>query len=305
MLSWRAFTREAARLPSSMRPSMRLRRAEMIAISLPEKKPLPSSSTKIEAAMKRGSDMALERHVTKGSAPAAALLPPGASDSVTACAALEAADARAERGGSLGQRRDLRRHRHRDRPGRVRGRRPRRPDGAQDGGRRARPGGVRRHLPPAGLHPHESAPPHRGPLRGLQEPQGVRDRGRERGPRLPRRHVPQGPHRPAPEQGHRDLPLQEAQDRPLQGPGPPGGLEGGGGEGRRRRDEDRHEERHPRHRIAPEVAPRHHPGRQDDHHLRRDPAAQGDPEEPHRHRRRSGAVAAARAPVAAVRLVRP
>ena len=37
------------------------RRAEMIAISLPEKKPFPSSSRKIEAAMKRGSDMALER----------------------------------------------------------------------------------------------------------------------------------------------------------------------------------------------------------------------------------------------------
>ncbi len=58
MLSWRPFTRAAARLPSSTRLSMRLRRAEMIAISLPEKNPLPSSRRTIEAAMKRGSDMA-------------------------------------------------------------------------------------------------------------------------------------------------------------------------------------------------------------------------------------------------------
>ena len=49
-----------------------------------------------------------------------------------------------------------------------------------------------------GLHPHQGPPPHRGPLRGLQEPQGVRDRRRERGPRLPRRDVAQGPHRPPP-----------------------------------------------------------------------------------------------------------
>ena len=75
MLSWRAFTREAARLPSSMRPSMRLRRAEMIAISLPEKKPLPSSSRKIEAAMKRGSDMALERSCYQRKRPRRRLAP--------------------------------------------------------------------------------------------------------------------------------------------------------------------------------------------------------------------------------------
>ena len=61
MLSWSARTREAARLPSLARLSMRLRRAEMIAISLPEKKPFPSSSSTIEAAIQRGSDMGVER----------------------------------------------------------------------------------------------------------------------------------------------------------------------------------------------------------------------------------------------------
>ena len=59
MSSWSALTRDAARLPSAISPSMRLRRAEMMAISLPEKKPLPRSSTTMEAAMKRGSDMGL------------------------------------------------------------------------------------------------------------------------------------------------------------------------------------------------------------------------------------------------------
>ena len=58
MLSWSAFTRAAGRLPSSTSASMRLRRAESTAISPPEKNPFPSRRTKIEAAMKRGSDMA-------------------------------------------------------------------------------------------------------------------------------------------------------------------------------------------------------------------------------------------------------
>ena len=40
---------------------MRLRRAEMMAISLPEKKPFPSSSSTIETAINRGSDM-VEKH---------------------------------------------------------------------------------------------------------------------------------------------------------------------------------------------------------------------------------------------------
>ena len=57
MLSWSTFTRAAAREPSSSSVSMRLRRAESTAISPPEKKPFPSSSRKIEAAMNRGSDM--------------------------------------------------------------------------------------------------------------------------------------------------------------------------------------------------------------------------------------------------------
>ena len=57
MSSWRARTRPAARLPSSIRLSMRLRRAVMIAISLPEKKPFPRSSTRMEATMRTGSDM--------------------------------------------------------------------------------------------------------------------------------------------------------------------------------------------------------------------------------------------------------
>jgi hypothetical protein len=74
MLSWRAFTREAARLPSSTRLSMRLRRAAMIAISLPEKKPFPSRRRTIEAAMKSGSDMTGDPHGTKG-----APLPPPCS----------------------------------------------------------------------------------------------------------------------------------------------------------------------------------------------------------------------------------
>ncbi len=58
MSSWSALTRDAARLPSAISPSMRLRRAEMMAISLPEKKPLPRSRTTMETAMKTGSDMA-------------------------------------------------------------------------------------------------------------------------------------------------------------------------------------------------------------------------------------------------------
>jgi hypothetical protein len=40
---------------------MRLRRAEMIAISLPEKNPLPRRRRRIEAAMKTGSDMSAGR----------------------------------------------------------------------------------------------------------------------------------------------------------------------------------------------------------------------------------------------------
>ena len=61
MLSWRAFTREAARLPSSMRPSMRLRRAEMIAISLPEKKPLPEQQQEDRGGDEEGLGHGLER----------------------------------------------------------------------------------------------------------------------------------------------------------------------------------------------------------------------------------------------------
>ena len=44
---WRSLTRFAARLPSATRASTLLRRAEMSAISLPEKKPFPSSNKKI------------------------------------------------------------------------------------------------------------------------------------------------------------------------------------------------------------------------------------------------------------------
>ena len=47
MLSCSSRTRPAARLPCSASRSILLRRAEMIAISLPENKPLPSSITTI------------------------------------------------------------------------------------------------------------------------------------------------------------------------------------------------------------------------------------------------------------------
>ena len=60
------------------------------------------------------------------------------------------------------------------------------------------PVGLRRHLPPARLHPHQGAPPHRRPLRGPEERQGVRHRGRERRHRLRRRHGAQGPDRHPP-----------------------------------------------------------------------------------------------------------
>ncbi len=164
-----------------------------------------------------------------------------------------------KRGGSLGQRRDLRRDRDRHRSRGVRGRDPRRPDGPQDRDRGARPRRLRGHLPPARVHPHEGAPPHRRPLRGPEAPQGVRDPGRERGARLPRGDVAQGPDRPPPQQGDRDLPLQEEQDHALQGTRPPRGGEGRRREGRGGRDEGRHEERHPRHRLPAEVASRASP----------------------------------------------
>jgi len=57
MLSWRPLSRRAERLPCSISVSTRLRRAVMIAISLPEKNPFPSSNAKMEATMKTGSDM--------------------------------------------------------------------------------------------------------------------------------------------------------------------------------------------------------------------------------------------------------
>ena len=57
MLSWSSWTRLAARLPCSASRSILLRRAEMIAISLPEKRPLPSSITTMATTMTRGSVM--------------------------------------------------------------------------------------------------------------------------------------------------------------------------------------------------------------------------------------------------------
>ena len=57
MLSCSSRTRWAARLPCSASRSMRLRREEMIAISLPEKNPLPSNRRTIATTSSRGSDM--------------------------------------------------------------------------------------------------------------------------------------------------------------------------------------------------------------------------------------------------------
>jgi hypothetical protein len=57
MSSWSAFTRAAARLPALAMPSIRLFRAVITAISLPEKNPFPSRRSTIDAAMKSGSDI--------------------------------------------------------------------------------------------------------------------------------------------------------------------------------------------------------------------------------------------------------
>ena len=236
---------------------MRLRRAEMMAISLPEKKPLPRRSTTIEAAMKRGSDMGLRLDMLPNGAPAAALPPLGASDSVPTCARPGGGSPRGGEEEALANGEIFDVTVIGTGPGGYVAADPRRPDGPQDRDRGARPGRLRRHLPPARVHPDEGPPPHRRPLRGPQEPQGVRDRRRERRPRLPRRHVAQGPDRPPPQQGDRDLPLQEEQDHPLQGARPPRGGEGRRGEGRGRGDQGRHEERDPRHRLPAEVPARH------------------------------------------------
>ncbi len=48
-LSWSARTRWAARLPPAISASIRLLRAERIAISLPEKNPFPTRHNKIAA----------------------------------------------------------------------------------------------------------------------------------------------------------------------------------------------------------------------------------------------------------------
>ena len=140
----------------------------------------------------------------------------------------------------------------------------------------------------ARLHPHEGPAAHRRPLRGPEARQGVRHPGREHRPRLRRGDGPQAPHRDPAQQGHRELPLQEEQDHALQGPGPPRGPAHGGGEGREGREPRRHEERHPGHRLPAPQPARHHPRRQVHPHLRRDPGAQGDPQEPDRDRRGRG-----------------
>ena len=62
MLSWSSRTRCPARLPCSASRSIRLRRDEMIAISLPEKNPLPSNRITIATTMMRGSGMRREWH---------------------------------------------------------------------------------------------------------------------------------------------------------------------------------------------------------------------------------------------------
>src|SRR5262245_20935233 len=249
MLSWRYLPRRAPRLPSSISDSTRLRRAEMIAISLPEKKPLPSRQKRIAIATRTGSDMTCLSIVPKRS-------PCQPSPRLVAWWV-------ARHGGrrTIGQRGCLRRDGDRKRPRRLRGRDPGRPAGAEDRGGGARPRGVRWHLPPARLHPHEGPPPHRGSPRGRPERQGPRHRRGERVPRLPRPHEPQGPHRPPAEQGDRDLPLQEEQDHALPRAGPARGGEGGGGQERAGRHPDPDEERHPRHRLAPQEPPRARPRR--------------------------------------------
>ena len=60
MSSWSALTRRAAREPSSIRASIRLRRAEITAISPPEKTPFPRRSITTAAAIRMGSFMVYE-----------------------------------------------------------------------------------------------------------------------------------------------------------------------------------------------------------------------------------------------------
>ena len=147
---------------------------------------------------------------------------------------------------------ELRRDRDRRRPGRLRGRDPRRPARPEDRGRRARQ--ARRPLPELRLHPREDRPAHR---RGLRR--GGRERRRARASRPPASRST----------GRRSRPPREGLEDPrrtgsqmlwkknkvdfLAGEASlAGGRQGQGGQGHPRGEGDR-----PRDRLGGDADPRH------------------------------------------------
>src|SRR5207244_5968705 len=143
--SWSRLTRSARWLPAAIRGSIWPRMAESSAISLPEKKPFPSRQKKMATTRKPQSLM--DGAILADRSRAAALSAPPVFDSVKS--------PQATRGGAVGQRRDFRPGGDRQRSRRLRGRHPGGADGPEDRGGGARPGRLRRDVPPAGLHPHQ------------------------------------------------------------------------------------------------------------------------------------------------------
>ena len=161
--------RGRAGCPRRSAPRSAPRLAEMSAISLPEKNPFPSRQKKIAAIRKPHSFIGAA--ILAFRSRAAALSALRVFDSVKG--------PQATRGGGLANGETFDLVVIGSGPGGLRGRHPGRPDGPQDRGRGARSRRLRRHLPPARLHPHQGPAAHRRPLRGPEERQGVRDRGRQ------------------------------------------------------------------------------------------------------------------------------
>ena len=116
--------------------------------------------------------------------------------------------------------RRIRRHRDRQRSRRLRGGRPRRPDGpAHRRAWSAIPAGLGGTCLLRGCIPTKALLHTADLYEEIKHAQGLRHRGRNAEPRLHRGDEPQDAHRDPAQQGDRGLPLQEEQDHPLQGPG--------------------------------------------------------------------------------------
>ena len=135
------------------------------------------------------------------------------------------------------------------RPGRLRGRDPRRATRRQGGPRRARAPG--RHLPQLGLHPDQGAAAHRRGLPRHAARGRLRAHGEGRGLRPEESRAALAQDRRAPERG-RQAPAQEEQSHGLRWLGPPrrqGGLgtQGACGQGRQGGRRHHRQARHPGH----------------------------------------------------------